>query len=119
MDKINKYGLCKFCENVEEIAKQHRNLPLLKYLVKEARIDLLEENLFKKIQEIVLFNQPSMQRLGNTKRNKVVSKYYLYVLKHRNFMVSTSEVPSPVYSPMRREDVFQEYHKILNLLLKT
>ena len=114
-----KYCLCKFCESVEEIDKQHSNLPLLKYLVTNAGIDLLENNLFKKIQETLVFMQPSLNRMRHTKRNKIVSKYYLYILKHRNFMVSTSEVPSPTYSPMKREDVFQEYHEILNVLLKT
>ena len=41
--------------------------------------------------------------------NKIVSKYYIYVLKHRHLINS-----SPSYSPLRREDGL-EFKQHLNL----
>lgn len=100
MDRFKKYNLCKYCKELSQVQIFHPKLIYLTNLIEDCDEEALESNgLFTKIQETLLQMSSKYRFLPKRDLNKIVSKYYIYVLKHRQLINS-----SPSYSPFRRED---------------
>lgn len=105
------YGTCKFCERFSDIKKYHRNLKYLSYLVQNWD-QHNEPNSFRKITDSLLQISAKFRKISKAKRNKVVSKYLIYFVKH-NYLV---KIQSPSFSPIKREDVMEEFNRHLRLV---
>ena len=110
MECFEKYNLCKYCKELSQAQICHPRLTYLTNLMEDCDQEALESNgLFTKIQESLLQMTSKYGLLRKRDLNKIVSKYYIYVLNHRHLINS-----SPSYSPLRREDGL-EFKQHLNL----
>ena len=116
MDRFEKYVLCKFCKEVSEIKMYHRNLKFLMYLLEELGPEIYSPNLFGIIKHHLLLVCKKYGALRGSQQNKIVSKYYIYFLKHRQF-INFSECML-IYSPLKKEVVAVEFQQHLDALKK-
>lgn len=77
----------------------------------------LERSLFTVVKNIVYRESAYLDRQSRSKQNRIVSKYYIYLLKHRHLM-EPSELCSPRYSPLKKEEVMLEFQKHLDFVAK-
>lgn len=111
---FQSYELCSFCKESQHIKMYHKNVKYLTYLVEESGLNPEQENLFKEIGNILRDIVPSLGHKSNTQRNKLVSQYYFYFMKHRHIVKKTTG--SVFYSPLRKEEVEVEFLKNLKLI---
>lgn len=108
------YRLCSFCKESEHIKAYHKNVKYLTYLVEESGLNPEQENLFQEITSILREVVPCFDHKSSVQKNKLVSQYYLYFMKHRHIVKKTNG--SVLYSPLRKEDVQVEFLKHLELV---
>lgn len=105
------YKLCTMCQKISDVSQNHKDLKLLPFLLDQ----FMDENI---LEDKKLFYKVNMElkpileshKMSKAQRNKRVSKYYIYLLKHRQFLM----IESPSFSPIKK-DAVQEFHYILNL----
>ena len=85
MECFEKYNLCKDCKELSQAQLCHPRLIYLTNLMEDCDQEALESNgLFTKIQESLLQMSSKYVLLRKRDLNKIVLKYYIYVLKHRH-----------------------------------
>lgn len=87
---FKSYELCSFCKESQHIKMYHKNVKYLTYLVDESGLNLEQENLFQEIGNILREIVPSFEHKSNSQRNKLVSQYYFYFMKHRFCVLFTT-----------------------------
>lgn len=116
MNRFEKYPPCKFCEKISEIKMYHRNMKFLTYLLEECGSDVYSSNLFNIIRHHLLLISNKYKLLRGPEQNKIVSKYYIYFIKHRNF-INFDDCVLP-YSPLKKEEVAKEFQNHLDGAIK-
>jgi len=110
MDNLKKYNLCTLCDEINDLRKFHQNLRHLSYLLQEPCVQSSRDMLFRKSSEVLLEIDGSFTHISKAKFNKIVLKYYIYIIKHRHL------TPSPCYSPLKKEDLLVEYQQHLDIV---
>lgn len=87
----------------------------LEDLIAACGTDLEEDNLFSIVQQHLIKNSRKYKLLRGQELNKIVSKYYIYFLKHRHLI---NTICPPDYSPLKREEVEEEFKTHLKLVAK-
>ena len=108
------YSVCSFCKESQQIKAHHKNVKYLTYLVEESGLNPEQENLFKEIYNILCQIVPCFDHKSNVQKNKLVSKYYFYFMKHRHIV--KKRISTLLYSPIRRKEVEEEFLKYLEIV---
>ena len=112
MESFEKYNLCN-CKELCHVQIRHASLIYLTALIENCDQDLSKNGLFNNIQKSLLQMSTKYNNIPRRKMNKIVSKYYIYVIKHRHLIPSSN---SPGFSPLKKEEVLEEFQKHLDIV---
>ena len=106
MNCFANYKICVWCKQISEVKTQHRTMLFLEGLIEECGSYLEEDNFFSIVHQHLLKESRKYRLLRGKELNKIVSKYFLYYLKHRHLI---NIICSLNYSPLKREQVEKEF----------
>lgn len=115
MNRFENHTICKICVKLSDVKINHRTMIYLFALIEDCGSNLKKENLFRIVHEYLHLNYAKLKVLNGKKVNKLVSKYYIYFIRHRHLI---ENIQSPAFSPLRREEVSEEYRKHLSFVIK-
>ena len=104
---------CRSCTNVSDIGKYHKKLKYLCNLVNNYD-KYVEPNTHKKMYNGLLELSVKFRKMSKAQQHKIVLNYYVNFNRHRHLV----ELQSPTFSPIKKEDVFEEFQKCLNTVIK-
>ena len=76
----------------------HKNIKYLTYLVDNPDLNPEQEDLFKAMSNILREIIPYLPHKSSVEKNKIVSKYYFYFMRHRHLVKKIHS--SLRYSPL-------------------
>lgn len=114
MESFKKYNLCDTCKELCHVQIRHSSLIYLTVIIENCDQDISKNGLFKKIQRSLLQMSTKYNYFPRRRLNKIVSKYYIYVIKHRHLIPFNS---SPGFSPLKKEEVLEEFQKHLDFVI--
>lgn len=114
MESFEKYNLCNSCKKLCHVEIRHSNLIYLTALIENCDQDMSKDGLFKKIQRSLLQMSTKYKNFPRRRLNNIVSKYYIYVIKHRHLIPFNS---SPCFSPLKKEEVLEEFQIHLEFVI--
>lgn len=115
MNRFENHTICKICVKLSDVMINHRAMTYLPALIEDCGSYLKKENLFRIVHEYLHLNYSKFKVLNGKKVNRIVSKYYIYFIRHRHLIHS---IPSPAFSPLRRKEVSKEYRKHLSFVIE-
>lgn len=115
MNRFASYKICVSCKQISDVKTHHRSMVFLEGLIEECSSYLEEDNLFSIVQQHLLEESSKYRLLRRKELNKIVSKYYLYYLKHRHLI---NGIRPPDYSPLKTEQVEKEFNLHLEFVAK-
>lgn len=110
----NKYKICSFCIESDHIKVFHKNLKFLAYLVNNSGLNAEQEDLFKEMSNVLREIIPYFNHKSSMEKNKIVSKYYFYFMKHRHLVKKSNS--SLLYSPLPKKEVEKEFRTYLGII---
>ena len=108
------YSACIFCTEFKDISSCHRQLTYLTDLLRNCTLEADDKMLFRKIKVALLELSVKFRFLPNKKKNQIVSKYYIYYMKHNHLLDNEFH---PTYSPIRREEFLKEFEEHLKIVV--
>ena len=106
-----KNNICLFCNDSRHIQIYHKNIKYLTYLVNNSGLNPEQKDLFNAMSNILNENIPYFSHKSSVEKNKIVSKYYFYFMRHRR-----------PYSPLTKKEVEKEFlghlSEIINVVNK-
>lgn len=113
MNRFKNHVICNLYKKIVfDVTINHRNVSYLAKLIEYCSCHLKKEDLSGIVQEYLLLNYSKLKLLNGKMVNKIVSKYYTYLLRYR-YLINKAicKIPSPEFSRLKRKEVAEEYKK--------
>ena len=104
MEHFKKNDLCN-CKELCHVQIRHSSLIYLTGLIENYDQNRSKNGLFNNIQKSLLQISTKYNNIIRRRMNKIISKYYIYVIKHRHLIQNNN---SPGFSPLKKEEVLKE-----------